>query len=216
MLYCRVSSQDFWKAFSAYELLVLTAVCIESMVFIRFCTCMTYCTFISFQVRKADFNNDQYVQDFGISINDKMVELEGRVLQAPKLQYGGKVSKLFFLIILNKLWWQIYIPSFYSVVLFNILICSCQFNILRITRSKFGSSMKKGGAEVGFGLGGGNLLSQRPCSCVIFFLSFFALIFSWLSMWYSHTNSSVVHILRIVHVLLIIGLCCILFIFRTK
>ena len=57
---------------------------------------------ISFQVRKADFNNDQYVQDFGISINDKMVELEGRVLQAPKLQYGGKVSKLLFLIL--KLW----------------------------------------------------------------------------------------------------------------
>ena len=57
---------------------------------------------ISFQVRKADFNNDQYVQDFGISINDKMVELEGRVLQAPKLQYGGKVSKLIFLIL--KLW----------------------------------------------------------------------------------------------------------------
>lgn len=57
---------------------------------------------ISFQVKKADFNNDQYVQDFGISINDKMVELEGRVLQAPKLQYGGKVSKLLFLIL--KLW----------------------------------------------------------------------------------------------------------------
>lgn len=52
-----------------------------------------------FQVRKADFNNDQYVQDFGISINEKMVELEGRVLQAPKLQYGGKVSKLVFLIL---------------------------------------------------------------------------------------------------------------------
>ena len=62
-------------------------------------------TFVSFQVRKADFNNDQYVQDFGISINDKMVELEGRVLQAPKLQYGGKVSKLLFLIL--KLWSQI-------------------------------------------------------------------------------------------------------------
>ena len=59
-------------------------------------------TFVSFQVRKADFNNDQYVQDFGISINDKMVELEGRVLQAPKLQYGGKVSKFLFLIL--ELW----------------------------------------------------------------------------------------------------------------
>ena len=46
----------------------------------------------SLQVRKADFNNDQYVGDFGISISDKMVELKGRILQAPKLQYGGRVG----------------------------------------------------------------------------------------------------------------------------
>ena len=57
-------------------------------------------------VRKADFNNDQYVNDFGISINDKMVDLQGRVLQAPKLQYGGKVIvfECFFFLELNPVW----------------------------------------------------------------------------------------------------------------
>lgn len=41
-------------------------------------------------VRRADFSNDPYASDFGISISDKMVELQGRVLDAPKLQYGGR------------------------------------------------------------------------------------------------------------------------------
>ncbi|XP_074606189.1 protein argonaute-2-like isoform X1 [Acropora palmata] len=41
-------------------------------------------------VRKADFKNDPYAIDFGISISDNMVELSGRVLEAPKLQYGGR------------------------------------------------------------------------------------------------------------------------------
>ena len=44
------------------------------------------------QVRKADFKNDPYAIDFGISISDNMVELSGRVLEAPKLQYGGRVG----------------------------------------------------------------------------------------------------------------------------
>lgn len=44
------------------------------------------------QVRKADFKNDPYAIDFGISISDNMVELAGRILEAPKLQYGGRVG----------------------------------------------------------------------------------------------------------------------------
>ncbi|XP_015750003.1 PREDICTED: protein argonaute-3-like [Acropora digitifera] len=42
-------------------------------------------------VRKADFKNDPYAIDFGISISDNMVELAGRILEAPKLQYGGRL-----------------------------------------------------------------------------------------------------------------------------
>ena len=43
------------------------------------------------QVASAKFNADPYVQDFGISVDQKMVMVTGRVLPPPKLQYGGKV-----------------------------------------------------------------------------------------------------------------------------
>ncbi|OQV21162.1 Protein argonaute-1 [Hypsibius exemplaris] len=41
-------------------------------------------------VRKADFNNDPYAQEFGIQINNQMTEIRGRVLPPPKIQYGGR------------------------------------------------------------------------------------------------------------------------------
>ncbi|XP_050315096.1 protein argonaute-2 isoform X3 [Anthonomus grandis grandis] len=45
-------------------------------------------------VRRADFNNDEYVQEFGLTISTSMMEVRGRVLPAPKLQYGGRVASL--------------------------------------------------------------------------------------------------------------------------
>lgn len=44
-------------------------------------------------VRKADFNNDQYVKEFGLSISNSMMEVRGRVLPPPKLQYGGRTKQ---------------------------------------------------------------------------------------------------------------------------
>lgn len=41
-------------------------------------------------VQKADFNNDPYVKEFGLSISHSMVEVKGRILAAPKIQYGGR------------------------------------------------------------------------------------------------------------------------------
>ena len=43
------------------------------------------------QVARADFNADPYVRDFGISVDQKMVTVTGRILPPPLLQYGGKV-----------------------------------------------------------------------------------------------------------------------------
>jgi eukaryotic translation initiation factor 2C len=43
-------------------------------------------------VTKADFNNDPYLQTFGISVSSQMCEVQGRVLPAPKLQYGGRTK----------------------------------------------------------------------------------------------------------------------------
>ncbi|KAK6618088.1 Protein argonaute-2 [Polyplax serrata] len=45
-------------------------------------------------VRRADFNNDSYVQEFGLTISNNMMEVRGRVLPPPKLQYGGRSSLL--------------------------------------------------------------------------------------------------------------------------
>lgn len=45
-------------------------------------------------MRRADFNNDSYVQEFGLTISNNMMEVRGRVLPPPKLQYGGRVSSI--------------------------------------------------------------------------------------------------------------------------
>lgn len=45
-------------------------------------------------VKRADFNNDSYVQEFGLTISNSMMEVRGRVLPPPKLQYGGRVSSM--------------------------------------------------------------------------------------------------------------------------
>lgn len=45
-------------------------------------------------VRRANFNNDLYVKEFGLTISNNMMEVRGRVLPPPKLQYGGRVSSL--------------------------------------------------------------------------------------------------------------------------
>ncbi|OQR70150.1 protein argonaute-2-like [Tropilaelaps mercedesae] len=45
-------------------------------------------------IRKADFNKDPFVQEFGLSIAHTMMEVRGRVLPPPKLQYGGRTKAL--------------------------------------------------------------------------------------------------------------------------
>jgi hypothetical protein len=50
----------------------------------------------SFQVRKAEFNNDVYITHFGINILTNMTEVMGRVLSAPKIQYGGRVRHFYY------------------------------------------------------------------------------------------------------------------------
>lgn len=43
-------------------------------------------------MKNANFNLDPYIQEFGIKVKDDMAEVTGRVLPAPILQYGGRVS----------------------------------------------------------------------------------------------------------------------------
>lgn len=42
-------------------------------------------------MRSANFNTDPYVREFGVMVRDEMTEVNGRVLQAPSILYGGRV-----------------------------------------------------------------------------------------------------------------------------
>ncbi|KAL0166272.1 hypothetical protein M9458_038116 [Cirrhinus mrigala] len=41
-------------------------------------------------MRSANFNTDPYVREFGVMVRDEMTEVNGRVLQAPSILYGGR------------------------------------------------------------------------------------------------------------------------------
>lgn len=47
---------------------------------------------LRFQMRSANFNTDPYVREFGVMVRDEMTEVNGRVLQAPSILYGGRVG----------------------------------------------------------------------------------------------------------------------------
>lgn len=44
-------------------------------------------------MRSANFNTDPYVREFGVMVRDEMTEVNGRVLQAPSILYGGRVRR---------------------------------------------------------------------------------------------------------------------------
>ena len=48
-------------------------------------------------MHKANFSNDKHCQEFGITVQQQMVSLTGRVLPPPKLVFGGRVSVEFLL-----------------------------------------------------------------------------------------------------------------------
>lgn len=43
-------------------------------------------------MRSANFNTDPYVREFGVLVRDEMTEVNGRILQAPSILYGGRVG----------------------------------------------------------------------------------------------------------------------------
>jgi len=44
-------------------------------------------------IRKTDINSDPFVQEFGLHISRDLMEVRGRVLPPPKLQYGGRTKQ---------------------------------------------------------------------------------------------------------------------------
>ncbi|KAG7252851.1 hypothetical protein CRUP_038317 [Coryphaenoides rupestris] len=52
---------------------------------------------ISRLVRSANYEADPFVQEFQFRVRDEMAQVTGRVLPAPMLQYGGRVSAEHFM-----------------------------------------------------------------------------------------------------------------------
>ena len=62
------------------------------------------------QMKNASYNLDPYIQEFGIKVKDDMTEVTGRVLPAPILQYGGRVSRAAFQVCRLELEFLIRVP----------------------------------------------------------------------------------------------------------
>jgi Argonaute linker 2 domain len=78
------------------------------------------------QVSKAKFNDDPYLQAFGIQVASQMVDVQGRILPVPKLQYGGRVS---FSKIAVYLFWCLSVSPFaplYEMELLKLLLACLQ------------------------------------------------------------------------------------------
>ncbi|KAL4218512.1 argonaute 1 [Mactra antiquata] len=73
-------------------------------------------------VRKANFNSDPYLQTFGISILPQMVDVHGRVLNPPKIQYGGRTKAQ---AIPNQGVWDMRGKQFYSGVEIRVWAIAC-------------------------------------------------------------------------------------------
>ena len=44
-------------------------------------------------MQRADYNNDPFVQTFGINVSSRLMEIQGRILPPPRLQYGGRTKQ---------------------------------------------------------------------------------------------------------------------------
>ena len=73
-------------------------------------------------VEKIEFHNDRVLKEFGIGINTSMVEIKGRVLQPPNIEYDGRAIQPNE----NKGCWEMKGCKFYKGALVNnwVLICS--------------------------------------------------------------------------------------------
>lgn len=54
---------------------------------------------LSPKVRSANYEADPFVQEFQFRVRDEMAQVTGRVLPAPMLQYGGRVSSEPFMVL---------------------------------------------------------------------------------------------------------------------
>ncbi|KAF4523696.1 Argonaute-1 [Ephemera danica] len=113
-------------------------------------------------VRKADFNNDSYVQEFGLTISNNMMEVRGRVLPPPKLQYGGRVSSLSGQALPNQGVWDMRGKQFFTGVEIRVWAIACfapQRTVREDALRNFTQQLQKISNDAGMPIIG------QPCFC---------------------------------------------------
>ncbi|XP_078662873.1 protein argonaute-2-like isoform X3 [Branchiostoma floridae x Branchiostoma belcheri] len=76
-------------------------------------------------MQKANFNSDPYVRDFGINISTDMAEIEGRVLDPPMLQYGGRVNNTRATVVPNQGVWDMRGKQFHTGIEIRVWAMAC-------------------------------------------------------------------------------------------
>ncbi|XP_025092974.1 protein argonaute-2-like isoform X1 [Pomacea canaliculata] len=110
-------------------------------------------------VRKANFNADPYLQTFGISISTQMMEVEGRVLTAPKLQYGGRTKAQ---AVPNQGVWDMRGKQFYYGIEIRVWAIACfapQRNVREDALRNFTQNLQRISNDAGMPIMG------QPCFC---------------------------------------------------
>ncbi|CAF3258215.1 unnamed protein product, partial [Rotaria sp. Silwood2] len=110
-------------------------------------------------VRKAEFNNDVYVTHFGINILTNMTEVTGRVLTAPKIQYGGRTKVI---VTPNQGVWDMRGKQFHTGIEIRIWAIACfapQRNCNEAALRTFTQQLQRISNDAGMPIVG------QPCFC---------------------------------------------------
>jgi eukaryotic translation initiation factor 2C len=110
-------------------------------------------------VRKADFNNDPYLQTFGISVSNQMTEVQGRVLPAPKLQYGGRTKAQ---VVPNQGVWDMRGKQLYQGIQIRVWAIACfaqQRNVGEEALRSFTLQLQRISNDAGMPI------TSQPCFC---------------------------------------------------
>lgn len=107
----------------------------------------------------ADFNKDPYVQEFGLNIEQRMMDVRGRVLPPPRLQYGGRTKQQ---AVPNAGVWDMRGKQFYSGVEIRVWAIACfapQRTVREDALRNFTQQLQKISTDAGMPILG------QPCFC---------------------------------------------------
>ncbi|CAE1331422.1 ELF2C [Acanthosepion pharaonis] len=110
-------------------------------------------------VSRADFCGDPYLYQFGVSVSTKMVEVEGRVIDAPKIQYGGRTKAL---AVPNQGVWDMRGKQFFIGIEIRVWAIACfaaQRSVREESLRSFTQQLQRISNDAGMPISG------QPCFC---------------------------------------------------